>query len=560
MTINFQNYVVIRECKGNQANKIYIVEDKETKQMMILKLIKIYDLEKQLREIEVHKRLNYKFVIKMIDYDISKTHIILLIEYAKYGDLFSILPKLREIPEKRLLKFYYQFLKAMDYLHSQGFVHRDIKPENILITKKFSPRLADFGTSAKTDFVKNTFCGTYEYMAPEIYQRHKQTEKVDIWALGILLYEMTHQFTPFKKKSVYEIKKILEENKIEFRKDLNPLIKNFILRILRFDPAERPSTKELLADPLFDDFTKKTTTTEISSSISVSPRKQLVVGDLEQNNHLTLSPKLQIEEFKESDLIDRKVITPNVMTDSKLHSTHSKTPLKKIPSVKQYTGLAGLTMKSNTNLDHLKTKSQNELMKTANKSSQKNLRIDSFKDSPQPNTFKEDKINKNSFKDLTSNKAVVSSLYRIKSMFDEYREGDISHNATNKTQAANESKSKQGSGAKLGLNSKYNSISYNSHSGSTKNLFKNIFSKLVKAPTSILDIKDEIGTPLKKTKVTSVVKKPFVSMASLDSASRQLNTNFIKRQLAALNKNKGIPSKPEPPKYKNIAFSIEEIH
>lgn len=560
MTINFQNYVVIRECKGNQANKIYIVEDKQTKQMMILKLIKIYDLEKQLREIEVHKRLNYKFVIKMIDYDISKTHIILLIEYAKYGDLFSILPKLREIPEKRLLKFYFQFLKAMDYLHSQGFVHRDIKPENILITKKFSPRLADFGTSAKTDFVKNTFCGTYEYMAPEIYQRHKQTEKVDIWALGILLYEMTHQFTPFKKKSVYEIKKIIDESKIEFRKDLNPLIKNFILRILKFDPCERPSTKNLLLDPLFAEFAKKLTLNEKSVSNTLSPGKNIDISGQESNNQDPFSSKFPIEEFKESDLIDRKVISPNVVEDGKPQLHHSKTPLKKIPSMKQYTGLSSLTMKYYTNMDHLKTKSQNELMKPANKSSQKNLRIDSFKDPSKVQTHKEEKIMKSSFKDLASKKAVVSSLNRIKSMFDEYREGDTSKNTANKTQAANESKSKPGSCTKLCVNLKYNSTSYTSHSGSTKNLFKNIFSKLVKASTSILDTKDEQAPQLKKTKIASVSKKPFVSLASLDSVSRQLNTNFIKRQLALLNKNKGTPIKPEPPKYKDITFSIEEVH
>jgi serine/threonine protein kinase len=558
MTIHFQNYVVIRECKGNQANKIYIVEDKDSKQMMILKLIKIYDLEKQLREIEVHKRLNYKFVIKMIDYDISKTHIILLIEYAKYGDLFSILPKLREIPEKRLLKFYYQFLKAMDYLHTQGFVHRDIKPENILITKKFSPRLADFGTSAKTDFVKNTFCGTYEYMAPEIYQRHKQTEKVDIWALGILLYEMTHQFTPFKKKSVYEIKKILDENKIEFRKDLNPLIKNFILRILKFDPVERPTTQELLADPLFADFFKRKTA-ENPSSVSVSPRKQLVISEQEETKFVPVSSKIEMEDFKESDLIDRKVITPNVMTDSKFHTPHSKTPLKKIPSVKQYTGLTGFTLKPNTNLDHLKTKSQNELLKTSNKSSQKNLNVKSFREPQQNIAPKDEKSAKNSYKDLVANKAVVSSLYRIKSMFDEYRESDISNNLITKAQAINDSKSKSGSGVKLGVNSKYNSLSYNSNTGSTKNLFKNIFSKLVKAPTSALD-KDETSALLKKPKIASVAKKPFVSMASLESTSRHLNNNYIKKQLAGLSKNKPIPSKPELPNLKNIVFSIEEIH
>lgn len=157
-------------------------------------------------------------------------------------------------------------MEAIDYLHKQGLVHRDIKPENILINKKFSPRLADFGTSSQADFVKNTFCGIYEYMAPEIYLREKQNEKVDIWAVGILLFEMTHQFTPFKKESVNGIKAMLTENRIKFRSDLNPQIKALILRILKYSPSERPTSKEILCDPLFSDF-RQTISTNVEQPV-----------------------------------------------------------------------------------------------------------------------------------------------------------------------------------------------------------------------------------------------------------------------------------------------------
>lgn len=74
---------------------------------MILKAVQIIDLNKQIREIEVHKKLNYKYVIKLIDYEVTENNIVMLIEYAKYGDLFSILGKLSEFPERRVHKFYY---------------------------------------------------------------------------------------------------------------------------------------------------------------------------------------------------------------------------------------------------------------------------------------------------------------------------------------------------------------------------------------------------------------------------------------------------------------------
>lgn len=254
MPISLDRYQILKECKGNRVNRIFIVEDKQTKQTYILKIIKIQDVEKQLREIEVHKRLNHKYIIKLIDYDVSRSYIILLVEYAKYGDLFTHLNRLGELPEKTVLKFYFQVVKAIHYLHSNGFVHRDIKPENVLITRKFSPRIADFGTSAHTGFIKNTYCGTAEYMAPEIMLRLQQTEKVDVWALGILLYEIMHNMTPFKNETPSTIQRRVREGKIRFKIGLNPAIIKLILKILKADPQDRPTTYDILTDPLFADF------------------------------------------------------------------------------------------------------------------------------------------------------------------------------------------------------------------------------------------------------------------------------------------------------------------
>ena len=291
MPVNYENFKILKECKGNKANRIFIVEEKSTNILMILKIIKINEVEKQLREIEVHKKLNHKFVIKLIDYDVSKSYLILLIEYAKYGDLFTHLPKLRELPEKTVLKFFFQVLLSINYLHTNGFVHRDIKPENILITRKFSPRIADFGTSVKTDFIKNTFCGTLEYMAPEILLRQQQSDKIDVWALGILLYEMTHNCTPFKNENVTSIKNKIETMKIRFRSDLNLAVKDLIIRIIKFKPEERPTCKQILCDPLFADFQAKIEKVSEDFSNNKSQQFQKMI-DLKVQNKL--------KEFKNS--------------------------------------------------------------------------------------------------------------------------------------------------------------------------------------------------------------------------------------------------------------------
>lgn len=86
-------------------------------------------------------------------------------------------------------------------------MHRDLKPENILLDADHNVRLCDFGWSAEflENEVRETLCGTCEYMAPEVILKGKQTQKTDIWALGILLYELFHGQAPFRGDRVNQI-------------------------------------------------------------------------------------------------------------------------------------------------------------------------------------------------------------------------------------------------------------------------------------------------------------------------------------------------------------------
>ncbi len=135
-----------------------------------------------------------------------------LLEYASNGCLFFYINSKKGLSENLALRFLYQTAKAVKYLHDNRFIHRDIKPENILLDDNFNVKLCDFGWSC---FLNNTryrtsVCGTYEYMSPEIVKEKRHDKSVDIWSLGILLFEMLHGSPPFKADS-------FEEIKIEFR-------------------------------------------------------------------------------------------------------------------------------------------------------------------------------------------------------------------------------------------------------------------------------------------------------------------------------------------------------
>ncbi len=88
---------------------------------------------------------------------------------------------------------------GLDYLHKKNIIHRDIKPENLLLDKEGNIKICDFGWSAEANILekRNTYCGTTDYMAPEMIKNESHEFSLDIWCLGILLYELLHGKPPF---------------------------------------------------------------------------------------------------------------------------------------------------------------------------------------------------------------------------------------------------------------------------------------------------------------------------------------------------------------------------
>ena len=147
-------------------------------------------------EIELHKTLSHPHTVQYHDCLRKGNHIYLLLEYANNGCLFFYIDANKGLPHNLALRFLYQTAKAIKYLHDQKIIHRDIKPENLLFDANFNVKLCDFGWScrAKEEEMRTSICGTYEYMPPEVVFERKHNFKVDIWCLGILLYELFYGF------------------------------------------------------------------------------------------------------------------------------------------------------------------------------------------------------------------------------------------------------------------------------------------------------------------------------------------------------------------------------
>ena len=118
-------------------------------------------------------------------------------EYAENGNLFRQMQKKGRFSEKEAFNIFSQVCLGMEFLHRQNIIHRDLKPENLLIDKKQRIKICDFGWSADTSSnSRKTYCGTADYMAPEVMLGRPQTFSVDVWCLGILLFELIHGKPP----------------------------------------------------------------------------------------------------------------------------------------------------------------------------------------------------------------------------------------------------------------------------------------------------------------------------------------------------------------------------
>lgn len=168
------------------------------------------------------------------------------------GNLFEFM-KSNRLSEDDVVNIFYQVSSAINYLHKQKILHRDIKPENILMKDRTHAKLCDFGFCAPygTDVVRQTMCGTTEYLPPEIIGREDQNDKVDIWCLGVLLYEMTHSKTPFEGQNIHMLQFQQKKHAIKFRPDLNPQLRTIIEKCLEFEPERRPAADEILSFPIF---------------------------------------------------------------------------------------------------------------------------------------------------------------------------------------------------------------------------------------------------------------------------------------------------------------------
>ena len=260
------DFTILKELGAGSYGRVILVQHKITQAKYAIKCIdkrnKVNIEEKPYfrREIEIMYRVHHPNVVKLFGHFEDNKYCYFIMEYIPGGNVYNLVPKngFRTVPIQTIASIMKDVISAVYFLHhmSPPIIHRDIKPENVVLDQNMKAKLTDFGWSnyMQGDMKRTTVCGTPVYLAPEIINNRGHDEKVDIWCIGVLLFELLTGISPFQGFDVQTIKYNINRLNIAWQKNMDRDAVDLIKRILKYNPEERISLENMLLHPFMTKF------------------------------------------------------------------------------------------------------------------------------------------------------------------------------------------------------------------------------------------------------------------------------------------------------------------
>ena len=203
------------------------------------------------REAEIGQMLDHPGVMKVLAYN-TRGQVYMVLEWVEGRLLRYIIHENKKLPPERAIKLTVEILDALDYIHRNGVVHRDLKPENIMVNTEDHIKLIDFGIAGKSGARRLTFAklsqvmGSPDYISPEQVKGKRGDGRTDLYAMGVILYEMLTGETPFSGPNPFAIMNDRVLNNPVPPREVNPelseALQEVLYRALEREPANRYST------------------------------------------------------------------------------------------------------------------------------------------------------------------------------------------------------------------------------------------------------------------------------------------------------------------------------
>ncbi|ORY73875.1 kinase-like domain-containing protein [Leucosporidium creatinivorum] len=261
--MSIDDFDLLKVIGKGSFGKVMQVRKKDTSRIYALKTIRKAHIVSRsevthtLAERTVLARVNNPFIVPLKFSFQNAEKLYFVLAYVNGGELFHHLQREGRFNEERSRFYAAELLCALEHLHQFNVIYRDLKPENILIDYVGHISLCDFGlcklnmTESETT---NTFCGTPEYLAPELLLGHGYQKTVDWWTLGVLLYEMLSGLPPFYSENTNEMYQKILTDPLKFGDEIAPDARSLLTGLLTRDPALRlgvNGAEEIKRHPFF---------------------------------------------------------------------------------------------------------------------------------------------------------------------------------------------------------------------------------------------------------------------------------------------------------------------
>ena len=298
------DFILIKELGVGSFGRVLLVQHKITQAKYAIKAIdkrnknNIEEKPYFRREIEIMYRVHHPNVVKLFGHFEDNSYCYFIMEYIPGGNIYSLVPKngIRTTSIRNIVSIMKDVICATYFLHHMipPIIHRDIKPENVVLDENMVGKLTDFGWSnyMQGDMKRTTVCGTPVYLAPEIINNRGHDEKVDIWCIGVLLFELMTGFAPFQGNDVQTVKYNISRLKISWPKNMDKDAADLISKILKYYPEERISLEQMLLHPFFTKYFPNAI-----SSLKVPDNTQYKVFVVSKDNPLTWNPAYSVNDY-----------------------------------------------------------------------------------------------------------------------------------------------------------------------------------------------------------------------------------------------------------------------
>jgi len=226
-------------------------------------------VERTQTEMNILAAVRHPFIVQMHYAFQNESKLFMVMDFVQGGDFFTLLRKFKKLPEDWARVYVAEIAMALEHLHHLEIVYRDLKPENILLCADGHLKLTDFGLSrffetrppapedilSEDNVVTRSFCGTEQYMAPEMLLQQGHNFRMDWWSLGLLLHEIVASRHPFHGPTHYDTLRNMVTKQPNIDSRLSPEIREVIKQLLVNNPkarlCSRRGIEELKAMPFF---------------------------------------------------------------------------------------------------------------------------------------------------------------------------------------------------------------------------------------------------------------------------------------------------------------------